>query len=77
MNVHGKGMMYVIGVFLVPFSEKIVPVLMGDKWPTPQSLVGCTLLGIAAAVVTMRSFYDGSYERSRNGGTDKPAEPKP
>lgn len=72
MNVHSKGMMYVMGVFLVPFSEKIVPVLMENQWPTAQSCVGCAILGLASAVLTMRSFYDGSYERSRTTTETKP-----
>ena len=77
-EIHYKATLYGIVLFLTPFSDKIVPLLFQDKWPSPQTVVGCALLGIISASVGLRAYYDGSYERSKivNGnGTPKVTPP--
>lgn len=58
-----RAMLYVVPLFLAPFVEKLLEKLMGNEWPTPQQLVGCTLMGIVASCIGLRAFYDGSSER--------------
>lgn len=60
-----RGWLYAGAAFLVPWTEKIVPVLMDNQWPTPQSCVAACILGLASAIITIRAFVDGSVERSK------------
>lgn len=60
-----RGVLYGLAAFLVPWTEKVVPVLMQNEWPTPQSCVASVILGVAAAVIALRAFIDGSVERGK------------
>ena len=65
-----RALLYTSAAFLLPWTEKVVPILMDNKWPTPQSCIGVGILGLVAAIITLRAYVDGSAERSKtNGGT--------
>ncbi len=66
-DVGRKAFLYGIALFLAPFADKVVPVLFEDKWPSVPSLLGCALLGVISCSIGLRAYYDGSYERSKNG----------
>ena len=59
-------------LFFTPFTEKLAPVLSNNQWPSPQSLVLCTLAGSVAALIGIRAYLDGSAERHKSltGNTD-------
>lgn len=63
--------LYALILFLTPFAEKIGPVLQENLWPTPQSLVLCSLTGLVAALVGVRAYIDSSFARSRNQTNNK------
>lgn len=46
-----------------PIIEKIIPVLLGDKWPSRPVWVGVGILSVSAGLIALRAFYDGSAER--------------
>lgn len=58
-------LLYAAILFLSPFGEKLGPVLQNNEWPTPQSILLCSLIGIVAALVGVRAYLDGSNERER------------
>jgi hypothetical protein len=60
-----RGGLYAVVLFLTPFADKVVPVLYQDKWPTLQVVVACCLVGLIAALVGLRAYFDGSAERAR------------
>lgn len=64
-SVNGKALLYAIPIFLTPFGDKIVPILFEDQWPSLQKSVGCSILGLIAATIAVRAYYDGSAERRR------------
>jgi hypothetical protein len=66
-DIKYKAVLYAIPLFLTPFADKIIAILFQDKWPSPQMVVGCALLGIIASSLGLRMYFDGSYERSKNG----------
>lgn len=66
-DIHFKASLYAFALFLSPFADKIVPVLFDDKWPSAQMTMGCVILGTIAAAIGLRAYYDGSYERFRQG----------
>ncbi len=57
---------------MTPFAEKLSPVLSNNKWPTMQSLVLCALAGTIAAFIGVRAYIDGSFERAKTNGENKP-----
>jgi hypothetical protein len=59
-------------LFMTPFAEKLSPVLSNNKWPTMQSLVLCALAGTIAAFIGVRAYIDGSFERAKTNGENKP-----
>lgn len=70
MNVwqrHGpvifRGSLYFLAALASPFIEKAVPILLGNKWPSPQTWTACWMLGGAAGIIALRAYYDGSAER--------------
>lgn len=66
-DIHCKAAFYGVALFLSPFADKIVPILYQDKWPSLPMTAGCVLVGIIACSIGLRAYYDGSYERSKNG----------
>ncbi len=75
-DIKYKAVLYAIPLFLTPFADKIISILFLDKWPSLPMVVGCTLLGIIASSLGLRMYFDGSYERSKNGnGNGKPPIP--
>ena len=66
-DIHYKAAFYGVALFFTPFADKIVPILFQDKWPSAPMTVGCSLLGIIAMSIGLRAYYDGSYERAKNG----------
>jgi hypothetical protein len=66
-DIKYKAVLYAIPLFLTPFADKIISILFQDKWPSLPMIVGCTLLGIIATSLGLRMYFDGSYERSKNG----------
>ena len=66
-DISGKAALYAIPLFLTPFVDKLGTLLLNGTWPTPQAVVGCTLLGVCAASIGLRAFFDGSYERRKSG----------
>ena len=58
-----RAWLYAIPLFLTPFADKIVPILEGDKWPSPMRLVACAIVGLIASAIGLRAYYDGSYQR--------------
>jgi hypothetical protein len=63
-----RALLYCSAAFLVPWTEKVVPILMDNKWPTPQSCIGVAILGLVAAIITGRAYIDGSVERAKPTG---------
>jgi hypothetical protein len=79
-DIKFKATLYAIPLFLTPFADKIIAILFQDKWPSMQMIAGCTLLGIIACSLGLRMYFDGSYERSKNGngnGKHPPGVPPP
>jgi hypothetical protein len=80
-DIKFKAILYAIPLFLTPFADKIISVLFTDKWPSLQMVAGCTILGIIASSLGLRMYFDGSYERSKNGngknGVTPPTVPPP
>ena len=66
-DITGKALLYAIPLFLTPFVDKLGTLLLNGQWPTLPAVCGCTLLGICAAAIGLRAFYDGSYERRKSG----------
>lgn len=66
-DIHKKAFLYAVALFLTPFADKIIPILFNDKWPSLPMMLGCTILGVIATSIGLRAYYDGSYERSKNG----------
>ena len=66
-DIHKKAFLYGVALFLTPFTDKIIPILFEDKWPSVPMTVGCVILGVIATAIGIRAYYDGSYERSKNG----------
>lgn len=71
-----KATLYAIPLFLTPFADKIISILFKDQWPSPQMVLGCALLGTIASSLGLRMFFDGSYERWRNGSNGNGPAPK-
>ena len=78
-DIFWKCFLYGVALFLTPFVDKIAPILFQDQWPTVPKTIGCILLGTVACSIGLRAYFDGSYERSKNGngngsngGTDTP-----
>ncbi len=67
-----KGMLYAIPLFLAPCIEKLADVMQDGQWPTPQRLTFCGMLGLSAACIGLRAYFDGSAERAK---MDEPAPP--
>ena len=65
-DITGKALLYAIPLFLTPFVDKLVDLLLNDQWPSLPKLVGCGLLGTVAASIGLRAFYDGSYQRAKS-----------
>jgi len=78
-DIKYKAILYAIPLFLTPFADKIISVLFTDKWPSLQMVIGCMILGTIASSLGLRMYFDGSYERSKNGngknGTSPPTMP--
>jgi len=76
-DVSKKAFLYGLALFLSPFADKIVPILFNNEWPSLPMTLGCSLLGTIQCSIGLRAYYDGSYERSKNGylteKTEKPA----
>lgn len=66
-DIKWKAFLYAVPLFLTPFADKIVAILFQDQWPSLPKIVGCAVLGTIATSLGLRMFYDGSYERSKNG----------
>ena len=66
-DIKYKAILYAIPLFLTPFADKIISVLFTDKWPSWQMVMGCVILGAISSSLGLRMFFDGSYERSKNG----------
>lgn len=60
-----KAFLYGLALFLTPFSDKLIPILFSNEWPSLQMTIGCTLMGIIACSIGIRAYLDGSYERSK------------
>jgi len=60
-----KSGLYALALFLSPFADKLVPILMSDTWPSVPMTFGCIILGAIAASIGLRAYFDGSYERSK------------
>jgi hypothetical protein len=74
-DIKYKAALYAIPLFLTPFADKIIPILFEDKWPSIPMTAGCSLLGIMASSLGLRMYFDGSYERSKNGAGPGPENP--
>lgn len=66
-DINGKALLYAIPLFLTPFVDKLGNVLLNGEWPTLPAVVGCGLLGVVAASIGLRAFFDGSYQRRKSG----------
>jgi hypothetical protein len=64
-----KALLYCIVLFLTPFMDKVVPILFQNQWPTPQAVLGTSVMGLVAAAVGLRAYVDGSNERAKNEET--------
>ena len=67
-EINGKALLYALPLFLTPFADKMGAMLLNGEWPSLPMCAGCTLLGLIAASIGLRAFYDGSYERSKPSG---------
>lgn len=76
-DIKFKAALYAIPLFLTPFADKIIAILFQDQWPSLQMIAGCTLLGIIATSLGLRMYFDGSYERSKNGNGNGNGKPPP
>jgi hypothetical protein len=79
-DISGKALLYAIPLFLTPFVDKLNTMLFEGKWPSIQAVIACTLLGICAAAIGLRAFFDGSYERKKadsDNGTAFPSKTPP
>ena len=66
-DISGKAALYAIPLFLTPFVDKLAPVFFNDQWPSYQKLIGCALLGVVSTCIGLRAFFDGSYQRRKDG----------
>lgn len=64
-DIKYKAALYGIALFLTPFSDKILPILFQDKWPSIPMMAGCSLLGTIACAIGLRAYFDGSYEKAK------------
>lgn len=67
-SISWKAALYAVPLFMGGFVDKVVPILFGGAWPTPQMLIGCGIVGIVSMCIGLRAFFDGSYERSKSNG---------
>ena len=66
-DISFKAALYAVPLFLAPFVDKLAPDLFNDNWPSKQSVVGCVLLGTVSMCIGLRAFFDGSYQRRKDG----------
>ena len=71
-EINGKALLYAIPLFLTPFADKMGDLLLNGNWPSLPMVVGCTILGLIAASIGLRAFYDGSYQRNKDGNKSAP-----
>lgn len=60
-----RALLYALVLFLTPFADKVVPLLYNNQWPTAQVIVACAIVGLIAALIGVRAYFDGSAERAR------------
>lgn len=65
-SIRIRALLYSCAAFLTPVIDKVGPILEKNEWPTGPRIVWSVLLGVAAAVITLRAYYDGSVERAKN-----------
>ncbi len=58
-----RASLYFIPIFLSPFVDKVVPILYSGEWPSRNMLAGCSIVGLVAGCITLRSFSDGSVQQ--------------
>ena len=58
-----RATLYAVPLFLSPFADKLVDVLFKDEWPSPQKVVGCSIIGFIGMAIGLRAYFDGSAER--------------
>lgn len=75
-EISGKALLYFVPLFLTPFADKLGALLMQGTWPSAPQFLYCTLLGLSAACIGLRAFYDGSYQRDKEDKADA-GQPKP
>jgi len=52
--------------FLTSLSDKLIPVLSHDQWPTPQRWLLALLVAAGATFITLRAYSDGSAQRHQD-----------
>jgi hypothetical protein len=70
-----RAFLYAIPLALAPFADKLVPILNGDKWPSPQILVACSIVAAISTAIGLRAYYDGSAERAKKTTETNPDNP--
>jgi hypothetical protein len=74
-DISGKALLYAIPLFLTPFVDKCGDILLKGNWPSLPMIVLSAILGIIAAAIGLRAFFDGSYERKKADSDDGTAFP--
>lgn len=63
-----RGYLYAVAFFVAPFTDKLVPILFQNQWPTPQMWVGTVITSIGVTAIGLRAYFDGSIERAKQNG---------
>lgn len=58
-----RGALYFLVAFLIPFTDGIKEFLVKDMWPSLPRVTLAFLVGMGAAFVALRAYYDGSAQR--------------
>jgi hypothetical protein len=60
-----RAWIYALIAFLTPVIGVIVETTKGGDYPTGVQLLGAAASGLAATLVTLRAFIDGTVERNK------------
>lgn len=60
-----RAWIYALIAFLTPVIGVVVETTKGGEFPTSAQLVGAAASGLAATLVTLRAFIDGTVERNK------------
>jgi len=63
-----RALLYVGIAMFTPLAALYVEAAASGCWPTLLELVAVGLTGIVNSLLALRAYFDGSAERSRNGG---------